>query len=236
MKINKLLANLKNCGGLRKLESIKYLVFHYTGNKGDTAENNAKYFHNNVVGTSAHYFIDRSGAIYKSVNLTRIANAVGKDYRSGRVGEAKYYGKCMNTNSVSIELCDCVDKAPSWEQMQSARLLVQRIQKNCPNAKNVIRHWDVNGKACPVRMIGQNNKEWEHFKCFVQNGYQYKVEVVKALWIRSSGKVTTTNKIKKVEPGKIYKVTKVVGNWGRLKNKTQDGRWRWVSLKKCVEI
>lgn len=236
MKINKLLAKIKNCGGLRNLESIQYIVFHYTGNKGDTAENNAKYFHNNIVGTSAHYFVDRNGVVYKSVNLMRIANAVGKDYRSGRAGEAKYYGKCTNANSVSIELCDCVDKSPSWEQMKSARLLVQRIQKKCPNAKTIIRHWDVNGKVCPARMIGQNNKEWERFKCFMQNGYQYKVQVVQALWIRSSGKITDTNKICKAKPGEVFKVTKVVGNWGLLKGKTSDGRYRLVNLKKCKEI
>ena len=28
----------------RNGQTIKYLVFHYTGNKGDTAENNAKHF------------------------------------------------------------------------------------------------------------------------------------------------------------------------------------------------
>ena len=236
MKIKKLLANLKNYGGLRPLTSVKYIVFHYTGNKGDTAENNAKYFHNNTTGTSAHFFVDRQGDVYQSVDIIGIAYAVGKDYRSGRSGEAKYYGKCTNANSASIELCDCADKAPSWEQMKAAKELVAHIQKKCPNAKNIIRHWDVNGKACPARMTGKNNKEWKHFYNYLVNGYQFKVRVKEPLWIRSSGKVTEKNKIRKAIPLEIFKITKVVGNWGRLKAKTKDGKWRWVNLKKCKEI
>lgn len=236
MKINTLLSKLKNCGGLRSLSSVKYIPIHYTGNDGDTAENNAQYFHNNVVGTSAHFFIDRQGAICKSVNLSRTAYAVGKDYRSGMAGEAKYYGKCTNANSVSIELCDCANKAPSWEQMKAAKQLVAYIQKKCPNAKTIIRHWDVNGKKCPIRMIGQNNKEWEHLYNYIVHGYQYKVKVTESLWIRSSGKVTDANKIRKAKEGEVFNVTKVVGSWGRLKAKTKDGRYRWVNLKKCKEI
>lgn len=236
MKIKKLLTKTENCGGLRTLKSVKYVVFHYTGNKGDTAENNAKYFHNNTPGTSAHFFVDRQGNVYQSVDIARTAYAVGKDYRFGRPGEAKYYGKCTNTNSVSIELCDCADKVPSWEHIKAAKELVSHIQKKCPNAKNIIRHWDVNGKICPARMIGKNNKEWEHFYSYIVNGYQFKVRVAESLWIRSSGKAVDNNKIRKAKAGEVFKVTKVVGNWGRLKAKTKDGRWRWVNLKKCKEI
>lgn len=42
----------------RKSSEIDTLVIHYTGNNGDTAENNGNYFKNNVVETSAHYFVD----------------------------------------------------------------------------------------------------------------------------------------------------------------------------------
>lgn len=52
-----LFANPKNYGGKRSLSSIKYIVIHYTVNDGDTDEANAKYFHNNVVKASAHYFV-----------------------------------------------------------------------------------------------------------------------------------------------------------------------------------
>ena len=44
----------------RKLSDIAYLVVHYTGNRGDTAKNNADYFAREVTGTSAHYFVDEN--------------------------------------------------------------------------------------------------------------------------------------------------------------------------------
>ena len=39
-------------------EDIRFIVIHYTANKGDTALNNVRYFANNTTGTSAHFFVD----------------------------------------------------------------------------------------------------------------------------------------------------------------------------------
>lgn len=231
-----MLAKEISYGGLRDLKNIKYIVIHYTANNGDTAENNAKYYANgNTRQAGAHFFVDKKGQIYNSVNMNRPAWAVGKDYRSGEKGEATYYGKCTNTNSVSIELCDCID-GTNWEQMKATRLLVHYIQAKCPNAKTIIRHWDVNGKHCPAPMTGINNKKWKHLHNYLVNGYQYKAEVTKKAAIRSSGKVTPTNKISTAEVGTTVKITKIVGNWGRLKDKTADGKYQWITLKKIKEI
>ena len=43
------IANKSNYGGKRNTGNIKYLVYHYTGNDGDTVENNGKHFHNHIV-------------------------------------------------------------------------------------------------------------------------------------------------------------------------------------------
>ena len=56
--IKEQLANSENYGGSRNASQIRYLVYHYTGNDGDRAANNAKYFQNNIVKASAHYFVD----------------------------------------------------------------------------------------------------------------------------------------------------------------------------------
>ena len=53
-----------NYGGKRRASDIRYLVVHYTGNDGDTAERNARYFQDTVSRTSAHYFVD-DGEIIK---------------------------------------------------------------------------------------------------------------------------------------------------------------------------
>lgn len=153
----------------RRKKNIKYIVIHYTGNKNDKAESNAKYFaQSNTRQAGAHFFVDREGKVYRSIPMNRTAWAVGGDQRSGMKGEAKYYNKCTNYNSVSIELCDIADKEPSNAQTKATRNLVKYIHTYCPNAKTIIRHWDVNGKKCPARMVGnkvtKGGKSWAKFK------------------------------------------------------------------------
>lgn len=48
--------------------------------------------------------------------------------------------------------------------IKTVKWLVKYIQKYCPNAKTIIRHWDVNGKDCPQIMVGKDNEEWKSFK------------------------------------------------------------------------
>lgn len=219
----------------RALNTIKYIVIHYTGNKGDTAKANANYFAtSNARQAGAHFFVDKNGKIYKSVNMNCIAWAVGGKYSLSN-GAGTYYGKCTNSNSVSIELCDCCQET-NWEQMRAVKQLVAYIQKKCPNAKTIIRHWDVNGKNCPLPMTGKNNEKWTKFHTFIKDGYQFKGKVTKKAALRSSGKVTATNKIGSVSVGQIIKITKIVGNWGRLKSKDSKGRYRWITLNKVKEL
>ena len=155
-----------------KKRDVKYIVIHYTGNIGDTAENNAKYFTNPhyryvrgrkiPINAGAHFFVDRSGHVVKSIAMELIAWSVGGLF-TRKNGAGKYYRKCTNANSVSIELCDIANKYPSDAQIKAVKKLIKYIRKYCPNAKTVIRHWDVNGKNCPGRMSGKDNKEWNRF-------------------------------------------------------------------------
>lgn len=76
MEIKQLHANAGNYGPARNARAIKYIVIHYTGNDGDTAENNARYYASTVVKSSAHYFVD-ANSIYQSVPDLHTAWAVG---------------------------------------------------------------------------------------------------------------------------------------------------------------
>ena len=79
----------------RSLNSIKYIVIHYTGNKGDTAKGNATYFAtSNTRQAGAHFFVDKGGKIYKSINMNRIAWAVGGKYSTSN-GAGSYYGNVL---------------------------------------------------------------------------------------------------------------------------------------------
>lgn len=230
MKMTTKYAKSINYGNKRPLSNIKYIVIHYTGNKGDTAQNNLDYFANgNTRQAGAHFFVDKKGKVGKSIAMSRTAWAVGGDHRSGRKGEAAYFGKCTNANSVSIELCDMCLKT-NWEQMLVTRKLVKYIQSKCPNAKTVIRHWDVNGKECPAPFIGTSNEKWIEFKRFITAGYKFKARVTKNATLRSSAKISATNKKGTVKKGSVVNIVKMQNNFGL----TNDGYW--VTLNKLKEI
>lgn len=167
MDIRKYPANAENVGGTRAASGIRYIVIHYTGNDGDTAMNNAKYYAGNVVKTSAHYFVDEK-EIVQSVDDLHIAWAVGGNkYPScAQTGGGTMYGKCKNANSISIELCDAKKDgvyAPSAKTVAQALELTKALMKkyNIP-ASNVIRHFDVTGKLCPAYWSGRENAgKWE---------------------------------------------------------------------------
>lgn len=161
IKITKQLAKKISYGDKRSRNDVRYIVIHYTGNEGDTAKGNANYFANGNTRTAgAHFFVDKKGEIYKSVNMNRPAWAVGGKYDLTN-GAGKLYGKCTNFNSVSIELCDCC-KDVNEAQKKAVKELTKYIQKHCKNAKTIVRHWDVNGKNCPAPMVGKNNKKWKN--------------------------------------------------------------------------
>ena len=158
VNIRKYPANAGNVGGKRTASGIRYIVIHYTGNDGDTAMNNAKYYAGNVVKTSAHYFVD-ANEVVQSVDDLRIAWAVGgKKYPScAQTGGGTLHGRCLNANSISIELCDAKKDsayAPDARTVERALALTRELMKkyNIPNS-NVIRHFDVTGKLWGDRIF-----------------------------------------------------------------------------------
>lgn len=161
------IANRANYGSSRKTSQIKYIVVHYTANDGDTDEANAKYFKNNVTKTSAHYFVD-DDSVTQSVHDNYVAWHCGgsrySDYKT--TGGAKFYGKCTNTNSIGIELCDTVKDGKygfTDKTITNAIALIKdkMEQYNVP-IDRVIRHFDVTGKICPQPLI--TDKSWNEFK------------------------------------------------------------------------
>lgn len=185
-------------GGRRSADKIKYIVIHYTGNKGDTAKANCNYFKNgNTRYAGAHFFVDQYGNTIQSVPMDLTAWSVGGFFTQEN-GAGKYYQRCLNSNSVSIELCDCASKDPSIEMIKAVRKLVEYIQKYCPNAKTIIRHWDVNGKCCPARMSGENNSRWSTFKAQITKTSGTTTKKSKA----STKKKSTTEVAKEVINGK----------------------------------
>ena len=150
----------------RPYANINYIVIHYTAVKGDSALNQVKYFSTgNTREAGANFFIDRNGNIERSIPICRTAWAVGGGKYASCFNSdgGKYFGKCTNYNSVSIELCDIVDHYPSRKQLAALAHTIKYIKKFCPNIQEIIRHYDVNGKPCPSLYCGSayRNKKWE---------------------------------------------------------------------------
>ena len=165
--IKEQLANSGNYGGSRNASQIRYLVYHYTGNDGDRAANNAKYFQNNIVKASAHYFVDDT-TVWRSVPDLKVAWSVGgsKYANADKTGGGTMYGVITNTNSLSIEMCDTIRngvyQASEATLANAAALGRELMEKYHIPIENVYRHFDVTGKHCPSYLV--NAQKWAEFK------------------------------------------------------------------------
>ena len=165
--IKEQLANSGNYGGSRNASQIRYLVYHYTGNDGDRAANNAKYFQNNIVKASAHYFVDDT-TVWRSVPDLKVAWSVGgrKYANACKTGGGTMYGVISNTNSLSIEMCDTIRngvyQASEATLSNAAALGRALMEKYGIPIENVYRHFDVTGKHCPSYLV--NAQKWAEFK------------------------------------------------------------------------
>lgn len=151
----------------------EYIVVHYTGNDGDTAENNAKYFSSVYRESSAHYFVDEK-SIYRCVEDKNIA---------WHCGSSTYkHNKCRNYNSIGVELCSKKDEKGNYyfekETIENAIILIKELmyKYNIP-VNNVLRHYDVTGKKCPKPLL--QNKKWSEFKSKLD--FNYTTKTVKTL-------------------------------------------------------
>ena len=163
------LANRANYGAQRDLSKIKYLIIHYTSNDGDSDEANGKYFANNVVKASAHYFVD-DNSVTQSVPDDYVAYSVGGKCQSNH---HPMYKVITNTNSISIEMCDnhkdgtvhiCDETLANTYALARALMSKYNI-----TIDRVYRHYDVNGKLCPNCNGLLEDAIWQNFKNNIVN-------------------------------------------------------------------
>ena len=217
---------------------IKYIVVHWVG-AASTAVNNGTYFQGGDKGASAHYFVDDSD-IVKSVREKNIAWAVGShgllDQGSpyARYG-GKYYGKCTNANSISIEMC-CRRNAKGKLYISKATLertakLVQAIQKRLGvDNDHVIRHFDVNGKLCPLPYIKES--KWDDVHAIL-TGQKFKIKSKGRLIVRKTTSLLSA-KTRMLTKGEEYQIirTNAKGTRGRL----ADGGWITITSKYAERV
>ena len=217
---------------------IKYIVIHWVG-AASTAVNNGVYFQGGDRGASAHYFVDNDG-IVQSVSEKNIAWAVGS---RGLLDQgspyAKYggrlFGKCTNSNSLSVEMC-CKKNTKgqlyiSEKTIENTAWLVQAIQKRLGiDNDHVIRHFDVNGKLCPLPYIKES--EWDDVHALL-TGQKFKIKTKGKLIVRKTSSLLS-KKTSVLTKGKEYQIirTNLKGTRGKLK----EGGWITITSKYAERI
>lgn len=161
MKINKqLLTPNRFSRPQTPLKEVKKVAIHYVANPMSTAQNNRDYFNNLRVGVrnkfgklmfvSAHYVVGLQGEIINCIPENEIS----------------YCTNSANTYSISIETCH--PTADGHFNAATYKSLVELTADICERYKlnpltDVIRHYDVTGKACPLWYVSHPD-EWEQFK------------------------------------------------------------------------
>ncbi len=136
-----------------QLKRVRGVVIHYTANPGTTAEGNRSYFESlswkKTTKASSHYIIGLKGEILQCIPLTEVAYASNK----------------RNDDTISIECCH-PDETGKFSETTYASL-VDLVAALCLefdlDDKDVIRHYDVTGKLCPLYYV-EHEEEWVKLK------------------------------------------------------------------------
>ena len=136
------------------LEKINAIVVHYVGNPGTTAEQNRSYFAGLAVSgatwASSHFLIGLDGEVLQNVPLDEIA----------------YCSNERNSDTVSIECCHPAEDGKFTEATYSSLTTLLRdlcIEYSLDPKTDIIRHYDVTGKLCPLWFV-EHEDEWEALK------------------------------------------------------------------------
>ncbi len=135
------------------LEKVNGIVIHYVSNPGTTAKQNRDYFENLMTThsrkASSHFIVGLDGEIVQCIPTKEWA----------------YATKQRNKDTISIECCH--PKADGKFSEKTYKSVVQLTawlcQKYNLDADDVIRHYDVTGKMCPVYYVN-HPKAWEKFR------------------------------------------------------------------------
>ena len=139
------------------LEEVKGIVVHYTANPGTTAIQNRSYFESvkdtQKTKASSHFVVGLEGEIVQCIPSTEISYASNE----------------RNVDTLSIECCH-KDETGQFTQ-ETYDSLVELTAWLCGKfnlpVENVIRHYDVTGKECPIYYV-KNEDAWKRFKEDVQ--------------------------------------------------------------------
>lgn len=134
------------------MEQVNGVVVHYTANPGTTAEQNRRYFDgladSKETSASSHFVIGIDGTVIQCIPLDEIA----------------YASNDRNADTISIECCHPDETGQFSDQTYQSLVRLVRWLEEAYDLKpeNVIRHYDVTGKMCPLYFV-EHPDAWEQF-------------------------------------------------------------------------
>lgn len=159
---------------------ISYIVIHYTAggsSKPGRAQNVYNVFIQNAA--SADFAIDDKEVVQLNPDIRNFYcwHCGGSLVKS--ISGGKFKGKCMNKNSIGIEVCSNIKAGyditkanhMGWYYTQETLANVEKLVKYLMKTynidkENVLRHYDVTGKLCPAcaGWVPENGGETEWIK------------------------------------------------------------------------
>ena len=141
----------------RKLEKVRDIVIHYVGNPGTTAQGNHDYFSEYTTPVSSHFIVGLEGEIIQAIPLDEYSSA----------------SNWRNYDTISIEVCHLDESGQFTEVTTEALVTLCKwlLETYHLDSQNLIRHFDVTGKACPLYFV-THPEAWEEFKERVQSALE----------------------------------------------------------------
>ncbi len=142
-----------------KLTDIKNIVIHYVGNPNTTAQNNRDYYDKADTEVSSHFVIGLSGEVIQCVPLDEKSAASNN----------------RNKDTISIEVChpDKTGKFNDQTYDSLIKLTAWLLEKTGLDENDVIRHYDITGKLCPLYYVN-NESAWDTLKADIKENLSKK--------------------------------------------------------------
>lgn len=131
------------------LSEVKNIVLHYVGNPGTSAQNNRDYYNKPDTEVSSHFIVGLNGEIIQCIPLYEKSSA--SNWRNG--------------DTISVEICHPDETGEFTEATYNSvvKLTAWLLNKLKLDENDIIRHYDITGKLCPLYYVEHGDK-WEELK------------------------------------------------------------------------
>ena len=148
-------------------KQVNNIVIHYVANPGSTAAGNRNYFDSLAdqdpekggTSSSSHFIVGLEGEVIQCIPINEIA----------------YANAPRNDDTISIEVChpDATGEFNDASYKSAVRLSAWLCKELNLTEKDLLRHYDVNGKECPKYYV-EHEDAWKQFKADVDTAIKEK--------------------------------------------------------------